>query len=156
VNYFLISALLKQPIIVDELNKCITRATYWVEGNIIYSSKFAITVHFSSIHNTERWKLTAIYDPCHGQDRMEFINWLNDIQIGDQENWMFIRDINFYRSMENRNREGGNMHDIMIFNEVISNLALQEIPLKGRNYTWRNMQHCPLLEQLDWCFISAT
>jgi hypothetical protein len=66
---------------------------------------------------------------------MEFINWLNDIQIGDQENWMFIRDINFYRSMENRNREGGNMHDIMIFNEVISNLALQEIPLKGRNYT---------------------
>jgi hypothetical protein len=106
VNYFLISSLLKQPIIVDELNKCITRATYWAEGNIIYSSKFTITVHFSSIHNAEQWKLTAIYDPCHGQDRMEFINWLNDIQIGDQENWMFIRDINFYRSMENRNREG--------------------------------------------------
>jgi hypothetical protein len=47
------------------------------------------------------------------------------------------------------------MHDIMIFNEVISNLALQEIPLKGRNYTWSNRHHCPLLEQLDWCFTSA-
>jgi hypothetical protein len=48
---------------------------------------------------------------------------------------MFIGDFNFHRSLENKNREGGNMHDVMIFNEVISNLALQEIPLKGRSYT---------------------
>jgi hypothetical protein len=104
-------------------------------GNVIHSSKFAITVHFSSAHNAEQWKLTTIYGPCHGQDRMEFINWLNNIQISDQENWMFIGDFNFHRSLENKNREGGNMHDVMIFNEVISNLALQEIPLKGRSYT---------------------
>jgi hypothetical protein len=67
---------------------------------------------------------------------------------------MFIGDFNFYRSMENKNRNGGNMHDIMVFNEIISNLGLQEIPLKGRNYTWSNMQQDPLLVQLDWCFTS--
>jgi hypothetical protein len=26
------------------------------------------------------------------------------------------------------------------------------IPLKGRQFTWSNMQKEPLLEQLDWCF----
>jgi hypothetical protein len=52
---------------------------------------------------------------------------------------MFIGDFNFYRSMENRNRDGGNMQDIMVFNEVISNIGLQEIPLKGRSYTGSNM-----------------
>jgi exonuclease III len=119
-------------------------------GNLIFSSKFAITVMFSSLHNADQWKLTVVYGPCHGQERTDFISWLNGIQIYDQENWMFIGDFNFYRSMENRNRNGGNIHDIVVFNEIISNLGLQEIPLKGRNYTWSNMQQDPLLEQLDW------
>jgi hypothetical protein len=41
---------------------------------------------------------------------------------------------------------GGNMQDIMVFNEIISNLGLQKVPLKGRNFTWSNMQQDPLLE----------
>ena len=41
------------------------------------------------------------------------------------------------------------MNDIFIFNEIISNLGLLEIPLKGRQFTWSNMQDNPLLEQLD-------
>jgi endonuclease/exonuclease/phosphatase family metal-dependent hydrolase len=77
------------------------------------------------------------------------------LQVDDEVNWMFIGDFNFYRSLENRNKEGGNMQDIMTFNKVISNLGLQEIPLKGRSYTWSNMQQDPLLEQLDWCFTST-
>jgi hypothetical protein len=68
---------------------------------------------------------------------------------------LFLGDFNFYRSLEDGNREGGNMQDIIIFNEVISNLGLQEIPLKGRNFTWSNMQQNPLLEQIDWCFTST-
>jgi len=43
----------------------------------------------------------------------------------------------------------------MVFNEVISNLGLLEMPLKGRNYTWSNMQSVPLLEQIDWVFTSS-
>jgi hypothetical protein len=91
--------------------------------------------------------------PVRGrQDRQDFIDWLNNFYIHDDVNWMIIGDCNFYRSLEDRNREGGNMQDVMIFNEVISNLGLQEIPLKGRNYTWSNMQQGPLSEQIDWCF----
>jgi hypothetical protein len=47
---------------------------------------------------------------------------------------LIIGDFNFYKSLEDRNKGGGNMQDIIIFNEVISNLGLQEIPLKGRSY----------------------
>jgi hypothetical protein len=31
-----------------------------------------------------------------------------------------------------------------------------EIPLKGRKYTWSNMQQTPLLERLDWFFTSSS
>jgi len=48
---------------------------------------------------------------------------------------MLAGDFNFYRSISDRNKDGGNMNDIMIFNEIISNLGLLEIPLKGRNFT---------------------
>jgi hypothetical protein len=53
---------------------------------------------------------------------------------------MFVGDFNFYRSFQDRNRDGSNMQDIMVFNEIISNLSLQEIPLKERSFTWSNMQ----------------
>jgi len=65
---------------------------------------------------------------------------------------MLAGDFNSYRALSDRNRDGGNMNDIMIFIEIISNLGLMEIPLKGRNFTWSNMQSVPLLEQIDWVF----
>jgi hypothetical protein len=67
---------------------------------------------------------------------------------------MIIGDFNFYKSLENRNRGRGNMQDVMLFNEVISKLGLQEIPLKGKSYTCSNMQDNPILQQIDWCFTS--
>jgi hypothetical protein len=68
---------------------------------------------------------------------------------------MIVGDFNMYRSTENRNMEGGNMTYVFTFNEIISSIGLQEIPLKGKNYTWSNMQEDPLLEQIDWCFTST-
>jgi endonuclease/exonuclease/phosphatase family metal-dependent hydrolase len=44
---------------------------------------------------------------------------------------------------------------MMLFNEIIGHLGLLELPLKGRSFTWSNMQREPLLEQLDWFFTSA-
>jgi hypothetical protein len=78
-------------------------------------------------------------------DIHDFVDWLNVVQINDDEKWMFVGDFNFYRSLENRNKDEGNMQDIMIFNSIISNLDLQEIPLKGRKFTWSNIQQEPLL-----------
>jgi hypothetical protein len=41
------------------------------------------------------------------------------------------------------------------FNEVITYLGLIELPIKGRAFTWSNMQMDPLLEQIDWFFTSS-
>ena len=70
-------------------------------------------------------------------------------------NWMILGDFNYIRYPQNRNREGGNINDMLLFNEAISRQAVVEIPHKGRNFTWSNMQENPWLEQLDWCFSSC-
>jgi hypothetical protein len=65
-----------------------------------------------------------------------------------------LGDFNFIRSQDNRNKPGGDVNDMFLFNEIIGHLGLLELPLKGRRYTWSNMQREPLLEQLDWFFTS--
>jgi hypothetical protein len=46
------------------------------------------------------------------------------------------------------------MNDMLVFNDIIHHLRLIELPLKGRSYTWSNMQDQPLMQQLDWFFTS--
>jgi hypothetical protein len=65
-----------------------------------------------------------------------------------------LGDSNFHRSVANRNKPGGNISDTLIFNDAIGHLGLIEFPIKGRAFTWSNMQSDPLLEQLDWFFTS--
>lgn len=70
------------------------------------------------------------------------------------EDWLLLGDFNYIRSPENRNKPGGNAHDMFTFNDFVREQHLTELPIKGRRYTWSNMQHDPLLEQLDWFFTS--
>lgn len=43
-----------------------------------------------------------------------------------------------------------------MFNDLINDLNLVEIPFSGAKYTWSNMQIDPLLIKLDWVFSSDT
>jgi len=54
-----------------------------------------------------------------------------------------------------RNRPGGDLNEMLLFNEAISSLGLIELPLKGRRFTWSHKQQSPLLKRLDWFFTSA-
>ena len=96
------------------------------------------------MHNGDSWLLSNIYGPCDEPERTEFISWFRDCDVDDTINWLFLGDFNFYRSLENKNRSGGNLNDSLIFNDAIGYLGLIELPLKGRTYTWSNMQVDPL------------
>ena len=48
-----------------------------------------------------------VYGPCRQPGRGLFVNWLYNLDIQDDDLWLLVGDINFYRSTENRNRPGG-------------------------------------------------
>ena len=124
-------------------------------GSACYSENHALGVSLTSKASDNVWSLYNIYGPCQGNDRVLFTDWLYDLDIPDSEDWLLVGDYNFIRSSENRNKAGGDPNDILMFNDIIRAQALIEIPLKGRSYTWSNMQDDPLLEQLDWFFSSC-
>jgi hypothetical protein len=72
------------------------------------------------------------------------------------DDWVLGGDFNLIRSPENQNKHGGDTNEMNLFNEVISDLDLVEIPFSGRNFTWSNMQEDPLLVKLDWIFTSSS
>jgi hypothetical protein len=59
-------------------------------GQMISSSKFHIAINFTSTHNAENWMLIIFYGPCHGPDKLEFIDWLNGLQIPNNQNWLIV------------------------------------------------------------------
>jgi hypothetical protein len=127
-----------------------------LQGSVQEVNLFSITVEFVSRLSTDHWKLTTVYGPCNGSDHTAFINWLSSFDIFSIDNWMLIGDFKFYRLVADRNKPGGNVSDMNTFNSIVSRLGIIEIPLKGRSFTWSNMQSDPLLVQLDWCFTSIS
>ena len=123
-------------------------------GIKIFSNAYAISVEFTSLHNLDKWLLTNVYGPCTSDGKVEFTNWLKNINMLEDVDWILLGDFNLIRKHENRNRVGGNVNDMFLFNEAISRLGLVEIPLQGKKFTWSNMQPSPLLEKLDWVFTS--
>lgn len=124
-------------------------------ANVIHRENFVLTLEFTPVHTNKKWKLSNIYGPCEGPERDQFIYWMQNLTFNPDDLWLLMGDFNFIRSLENRNLPGGNLDDIFTFNGIISDLALLEIPIKGRQYTWSNTQQQPLLEQLDWFFSSV-
>lgn len=114
-------------------------------GQLIEVQCYGIIISFISVHNSEAWTLVSVYGPWSGPLRDEFVQWLYHLHIPDDAKWLLLGDFNFIRSLDNSNMPGGDVNDIFLFNEIIGHLGLLELPLKGRAFTWSNMQQQPLL-----------
>jgi hypothetical protein len=124
-------------------------------GQVVLEESFGLAISFTSVLSAETFMVVNVYGPCEGIARENFVAWLFSLNIADDALWLLLGDFNFYRFVENRKRDGANMSDVATFNEIISYLGLIELPIKGRSFTWSNMQADPLLVQLDWFFTST-
>jgi hypothetical protein len=70
--------------------------------------------------------------------------------------WIIMGNFNLIRRPKNRNKPGGDSYLMQPFNDAISKLGLIELPLSRQQFTWINSQQNPLLERLDWVFVSQS
>ena len=96
-------------------------------GSLIEIQQFVVVVEFVSRQNNEKWTLVAVYGPCQGEARDNFVSWLYNLNIPVGENWLLLGDFNFIRSIDNMNFPGGDLNDMFIFNEIIGHLGLLEL-----------------------------
>ena len=123
-------------------------------GTVVSNDTHVLVTTFVSTQSSQSWTLANVYGPCAGEERDIFTNWLYDVNIPNGQDWLLLGDFNYMRAPDNRNKPGGNLNDMITFNDIIRKQQLIEIPVQGRTYTWSNMQLDPLLEQIDWFLTS--
>lgn len=90
-------------------------SSIFTASNIVIES-FGIQLTFTSTHSNLFWTLVTVYGPCAGIERDNFLTWLHDLQILDDDLWLLLGDFNFYRSVFNMNKSGADINDIFLFN----------------------------------------
>jgi len=71
------------------------------------------------------------------------------------EPWLLCGDFNLILSAEDKNNGNINRRMISRSRRVINDLALKEVYLNGRRYTWSNEQSPPTLVRLDGVLCTA-
>jgi hypothetical protein len=122
--------------------------------SLSFSNNFAISLDFHSNYDHYDWVLTNVYDPCTLEGMQIFLDWIRHIHMPDDVDWLVVGDFNLIRNPTNRNKPGGDVNDMLLFNEAINAQGWVEIPLHGRKFTWSNKQASPLLQRQDWFFTS--
>lgn len=95
-------------------------------------------MEFTCLAFGDSWVLTNIYAPCIDEGRIQFLECFKNIDMLDMVDWLIVSDFNLIRYPENRNKPGGDVNNMLAFNEAISNLGIVEIPLHGQRFTWSN------------------
>lgn len=125
-------------------------------ASLVQSNSYAITAKFTSVLDNKSFHLTNIYGPSNHSENFAFVTWLLNLDITTFDEWLLAGDFNLYSSPDDRNKTGGNYGEMQMFNDLITDLNLFDIPFSGVKYTWSNMQLDPLLIKLDWVLSSDT
>lgn len=84
------------------------------------------------------WWLTVVYRPQADAAKVPFMQELRDVRDGCPGPWMLYVDFNLIYTDEDKNNRNLNHRMMGRFGRVIDDLALKEVYLSGRRYTWAN------------------
>ena len=116
---------------------------------------FSSSVQFSSSDGTSWW-LTCVYGPQGNQEKIQFLQELRDIRTVCTGPWLVAGDFNLIYKDEDKNNSNLNRAMMGRFRRWVNDMAVTELPLHGRKYTWSSSSTSasPTLVRLDRVFCS--
>jgi len=134
--------------IVLAWNRC-----FWLASSPVYK-EFSLTARLTLLATGDSWWITVVYGPQGDQAKIRFLEELRSIRQVCPDTWMICGDFNIIYKAEDKNN--GRLHRRMMgrFRRLINDLALQDLCLKGRRFTWSSERDSPTLERLDRVLVS--
>jgi exonuclease III len=99
----------------------------------------------------EPWWLTCVYGPQGNDEKINFLQELRLIRTHCQGPWVVTGDFNLIYK-EDKNSANLNRAIMARFRRALDDMALRELPLTGRKFTWSGGGHSPTLSKLDRVF----
>lgn len=115
---------------------------------------YTLSITFSLVTDNTTFCVTNVYAPTQAQDKALFLPELIDLDPADDTPWIIMGDFNLIRHPHDKNNENFSSSEAAMFNNAIHSLALLEIPLVDRAYTWYNKRDQSTLVRLDRVFVN--
>lgn len=98
--------------------------------------------------NGDCFHLTSVYGPTSTQLRRDFFNEIRGLQHSDNLPWLLCGDFNVTLLQEDRtNVNSSNWRESTKFADLIMDLNLINLPLRGKNFTWSNSRTMARLDR---------
>jgi len=114
-----------------------------------------VSIQFCPV-NGNTWWLTCVYGPQDNQEKIQFLQELREVRAQCVGPWMVAGDFNLIYKDEDKNNSNLNRAMMGRHRRWINDMALTEIPLHGRKFTWSSSSSSasPTLARLDRVFCS--
>ena len=89
------------------------------EGFVIQTNSYAITVKMRNKLDNKSFHITNIYGPSQSNQKQAFATWLMNFDTSEFDDWLLAGDFNLIIQPENRNKPGGDMSEMNLFNGII-------------------------------------
>ena len=120
------------------------------------AGNFRVDNHCVSVQflptDSEPWWLTCVYGPQGNEEKINFLQELRLIRTHCHGPWMVAGDFNLIYREEDKNNANLNRAMMGRFRRALDDLALKELPLIGRKFTWSGGGNSPTLSRLDRVF----
>jgi exonuclease III len=118
------------------------------------SKTYSLFIQLESQSNATKVWISNIYGPNLDEERPIFFQELESLAGLTQGPWILAGDFNCVRNPLERSSLHMGPNE-SLFNSLIWDLSLQELPLLDRVFTWSNMQSSLILSKLDRILINA-
>ena len=119
------------------------------------STRYIISVKLRERSTQLSFCVSSVYGPNDHSLKPLFLQDICNVHDWcSSEPWVLTGDFNMTRFMHERQGCEGNIIDMDLFNNLIPDLGLTDIPLGGRSFTWSNKRVMPAFANLDRFLIS--
>jgi exonuclease III len=100
------------------------------------------------------WWITVVYGPQDDDEKVQFLSSLIQVRASCPEAWLLCGDFNMIYKEADKSNGRLDRRGMRRFRAFINRVAIDELHLEGRRFTWSNRRDNPTLERLDRVFAS--
>lgn len=119
------------------------------------NTEYCLTVTLQDTMLGETFLLTGVYGPNNSAARRLFFQELREVRTDTGTPWIVCGDFNTTLEVNDRNSASADWRWPLAFTNLISELELQDIRMRGRRYTWSSSRQRPAMAKLDRFLVSA-
>ena len=119
-----------------------------------WSTRHSCSVVLKQNNSGEIFTVTNVYGPSEDALKPDFLKELSKMADLINSKWMLVGDFNLVRWLIDRSSDMRATNLMDLFNELIVELQLVDVPLKNRSYTWCSKRPKPVFSRIDRCFMS--